>query len=379
MIPFNKQNIFGKELEYIKDAYNNKISGDGKYTKLCSKFMEDKFKINKVLLTTSGTHSLDMAALLIETKPGDEIIFPSFTFVSTVNAFVLRGAKPVFCEIREDNFNIDEEKIEKLITNKTKAIVPVHYAGVACEMGKIMDIAKKYNLYVIEDAAHAINAKYKNKFLGTIGHIGCFSFHETKNFSMGEGGAILINNVDFIERAEIIREKGTNRSKFFRGQIDKYTWVDEGSSYLPSDINAAVLWAQFNNFDEIQNKRISIYNRYFEAFKELENRGFMRLPIVNDFASNNAHMFYILLNDEEKRNELLNFMSRSGVNCTFHYIPLHTSDFYKNNYGNIRLPITENISGRILRLPLFFSLKEDEVNYIIDKVYEFFKREHSIH
>lgn len=373
MISFNKQNLFGKELEFIKDAYyNNKISGDGKYTKLCNKFMEEKFHAKRVLLTTSGTHSLDMAALLIGIKEGDEVIMPSYTFVSTVNAFVLRGAKPVFCDIREDNLNIDETKIESLITEKTKAIVPVHYAGVACEMDYIMDLSKKYNLYVIEDAAQGVNSKYKDKYLGTIGHIGCYSFHETKNYSMGEGGAIVINDERFIEDAEIIREKGTNRSKFFRGQVDKYTWVEVGSSYLPSDINAAVLYAQFQKFDEIQEKRYSIFNKYFNGLHDLQDKGLLRMPVINDFAKGNAHMFYILLNDSKTRDEMLKYMNSAGVNCVFHYIPLHSSDYYINKYGEISLPFTEDLSYRLLRLPLYFSLNDNEINEVIEKVHRFF-------
>lgn len=374
MIPFNRQNLFGKEFEYIKDAYDNKkISGDGKYTKLCDKFMEDKFSAKKVLLTTSGTHSLDMAAILAGIKPGDEVILPSFTFVSTANAFVLRGAKPVFCDIREDNLNIDETKIEALITDKTKAIAPVHYAGVACEMDTIMDIAKRHHLYVIEDAAHAVNAKYKGKYLGTIGDIGCFSFHETKNYSMGEGGAIILNNDKFIEEAEIVREKGTNRSKFFRGQVDKYTWVDIGSSYLPSDINAAILWAQFDHFDDIQNQRLHIFYKYGELLKDLSDKGYFRMPIINDFATANGHMFYILLNDGETRDKLLKFLNDSGVNAVFHYLPLHDSIFYKEHYGKLSLPVTESLSARLLRLPLFYTLKDEEIEYVSEKVHEFFK------
>lgn len=373
MIYFNKQNIFKNEFNYIKDAFENgKVSGDGKYTKFCNSFMEVKFNAKKVLLTTSGTHALDMAAMLIDINQGDEVIFPSFTFVSTVNAFVLRGAKPVFCDIREDNLNIDERKIEALINKNTKAIVPVHYAGVACDMDIIMEIAKKHNLYVIEDAAQGVNAKYKDKYLGTIGDIGCFSFHETKNYSMGEGGAIVLNDEKFIEDAEIIREKGTNRSKFFRGQIDKYTWVDIGSSYLPSDINAAILWSQFEYFDEIQNKRISIFNRYKEGLKSLEDKEVIRLPIINEFSSFNGHMFYILLKDEEERNELISFLNKNNIGAVFHYIPLHTADYYKNNFGQVSLPITEEYSSRLLRLPMFYSLSLHDIEYIINKIYEFF-------
>jgi len=337
--------------------------------------MEERFGARKVLLTASGSHALDMAAILIDLKPGDEVIMPSYTFVSTVNAVVLRGAKPVFCEIREDNLNIDENKIEALITDKTRAIFPVHYAGVACDMDKIMEIAKKYNLFVVEDAAQGVNAKYKGRYLGTIGHLGCYSFHETKNYSMGEGGALLVNDDRFIERAEIIREKGTNRSKFYRGEVDKYTWVDIGSSFLPSDINAAVLWNQLEHLDPIQKKRIQIYNTYYSGLRDLQDKGLLRLPIVNDFAEHNAHMFYILLNSEEVRDSLMGFLKENGVHSVFHYIPLHLSDFYVQNVGRLVLPITENLSGRLLRLPMYFSLQDEEIFQVIRLISTFLSRE----
>ena len=374
MIPFNKQNLFGKELDYIKDAFENgKVSGDGKYTKLCNKFMEDRFNSNKILLTTSGTHALEMAAILSEIKEGDEVIIPSYTFVSTANAFALRGAKIVYCDIREDNLNIDENKIEKLITEKTKAIVPVHYAGVACEMDKIMEIAKKYNLIVIEDAAQGVDAKYKDKYLGTIGDFGCYSFHETKNFSAGEGGAISINNPKYLERAEIIREKGTNRNQFFRGQVDKYTWVDIGSSYLPSDINAAVLYNQFENIEKINNKRKEIYDTYYNELKELEQEKKLRLPIINEFSTTNHHMFYILLNSEDERNNLMDFLKENDILSVFHYIPLHESKYSKKEFGEYKLPNTENLSRRLLRLPMFYSLEIEKVKYISKKIKEYFE------
>ncbi len=373
MIPFNKQNLFGKELEYIKDAYNNgKVSGDGKYTKMCSRFMEERFNSRKILLTTSGTHALELAALLADIKEGDEVILPSYTFVSTANAFVLRGAKLVYCDIREDNLNIDENKIEGLITEKTKAIVPVHYAGVACEMDKIMQIAKEYDLIIIEDAAQGVDAKYKDKYLGTIGDFGCYSFHETKNFSSGEGGAISINNEKYIKRAEIIREKGTNRSQFFRGEVDKYTWVDIGSSYLPSDINAAVLYNQFENMENINNKRKEIYNAYYNGLKDLQDQNKLRLPIINDFAKTNYHMFYIILNSEEERNNLMDYLKANGIHSVFHYIPLHESPYSREHFGNFSLPVTENLSRRLLRLPMYYSLKLEEVNYIIEKIFGYF-------
>ncbi len=374
MIPFNKQNLFGKELDYIRDAFENgKISGDGKYTKLCSEFMERKFGANKVLLTTSGTHALELAALLIDVKSGDEVIMPSYTFVSTANAFVLRGAKPVFCEIREDNLNMDEARIEQLINERTKAIVPVHYAGVACDMDKIMEIAEKYNIFVIEDAAQGVNAKYKGRYLGTIGHLGCYSFHETKNYSMGEGGAIVINDPRFKGRAEIIREKGTNRSRFLRGEVDKYTWVDIGSSYLPSDLNAAILWCQLEHMDEIQEKRKQIYNAYYDGLKELQDKGLLRLLIINDFAEPNYHMFYILLNTEEERDALMKYLKENGVHAVFHYIPLHTSEFYRNKYGSVSLPITENLSRRLLRLPIYYSIEANDIDRVIKYIWKWYR------
>jgi dTDP-4-amino-4,6-dideoxygalactose transaminase len=374
MIPFNRQNLFGKELEYIKDAYNSgKVSGDGKYTKMCSRFMEERFNSKKILLTTSGTHALELAALLADINEGDEVILPSYTFVSTANAFVLRGAKIVYCDIREDNLNIDENKIEGLITEKTKAISPVHYAGVACEMDTIMHIAKKHNLIVVEDAAQGVDAKYKDKYLGTIGDFGCYSFHETKNFSSGEGGAISINDEKYIKRAEIIREKGTNRSQFFRGEVDKYTWVDIGSSYLPSDINAAVLYNQFENMENINNKRKEIYNAYYNGLKDLQDQNKLRLPIINDFAKTNYHMFYIILNSEEERNGLMDYLKADGIHSVFHYIPLHESPYSREKFGNFSLPVTENLSRRLLRLPMYYSLKLEEVNYIVDKIQGYFK------
>jgi len=313
-----------------------------------------------------------MAALLINTQPGDEVIMPSYTFVSTVNAFVLRGAIPVFCDIREDNLNIDENLIESLITKKTKAIVPVHYAGVACEMDKIISIAQQNGIYVIEDAAQGVSAKYKGKHLGSIGDIGCFSFHETKNFSMGEGGAICLNKEEFFERAEILREKGTNRSKFFRGQVDKYTWVDIGSSYLPSDLLAAVLWCQFEHLNQIQDKRKEIFESYYNGLLELQDRQLLRLPIINRVSDSNYHMFYIILKTEDTRNNLMDYLKSKGVHVVFHYIPLHESDYYKRNYGRISLPKTEEMSRRLLRLPLFYSLEKGKIGTIIHNIFDYF-------
>ena len=374
MIPFNKQNLFGKELEYIKDAFENgKISGDGKYTKLCSQFMEERFNSKKILLTTSCTHALELAVLLADISEGDEVILPSYTFVSTANAFALRGAKLIYCDIREDNLNIDETKIEELITKKTKAIVPVHYAGVACEMDTIMEIAKRHDLIVIEDAAQGVDAMYKDRYLGTIGDFGCYSFHETKNFSSGEGGAISINDEKYVKRAEIIREKGTNRSQFFRGEVDKYTWVDIGSSYLPSDINAAVLYNQFENIEKINQKRKTIYERYYNGLAELQARGILRLPIVNDYARTNYHMFYIILNSEQERDGLMYYLKDNGINSVFHYIPLHESPYSRSRYGTFNLPVTEDLSGRLLRLPMYYSLRLEEVDYIVEEIYKYFR------
>jgi len=373
MIPFNKQNLFGKELEYIKDAFENgKISGDGKYTKLCSQFMEERFNSKKILLTTSCTHALELAVLLADIREGDEVILPSYTFVSTANAFALRGAKLIYCDIREDNLNIDETKIEELITKKTKAIVPVHYAGVACEMDTIMEIAKRHDLIVIEDAAQGVDAMYKDRYLGTIGDFGCYSFHETKNFSSGEGGAISINDEKYVKRAEIIREKGTNRSQFFRGEVDKYTWVDIGSSYLPSDINAAVLYSQFGNIEKINQKRKTIYERYYNGLAELQARGILRLPIVNDYAKTNYHMFYIILNSEQERDGLMYYLKDNGINSVFHYIPLHESPYSRSRYGTFNLPVTEDLSKRLLRLPIYYSLDLEEVDYIVGKIFSYF-------
>jgi len=373
MIPFNKQNLFGKELEYIKDAFENgKISGDGKYTKLCSQFMEERFNSKKILLTTSCTHALELAVLLADIREGDEVILPSYTFVSTANAFALRGAKLIYCDIREDNLNIDETKIEELITKKTKAIVPVHYAGVACEMDTIMEIAKRHDLIVIEDAAQGVDAMYKDRYLGTIGDFGCYSFHESKNFSSGEGGAISINDEKYVKRAEIIREKGTNRSQFFRGEVDKYTWVDIGSSYLPSDINAAVLYSQFENIEKINQKRKTIYERYYNGLAELQARGILRLPIVNDYAKTNYHMFYIILNSEQERDGLMYYLKDNGINSVFHYIPLHESPYSRSRYGTFNLPMTEDLSKRLLRLPIYYSLDLEEVDYIVGKIFSYF-------
>jgi dTDP-4-amino-4,6-dideoxygalactose transaminase len=359
----------GSELNYIRDAFEQgKICGDGKYTKLCTDFMQKRFSAKKILLTPSCTHALELAALLIDLKSGDEVIMPSYTFVSTATAFVLRGARPVFCDIRSDNLNIDEEQIEALITDRTRAIVPVHYGGVACEMDMIMEIADDHGLYVVEDAAQGVNSKYKGRYLGTIGHFGCYSFHETKNYSMGEGGAFVINDPHFAERAEIIREKGTDRSKFYRGEIDKYSWVDIGSSYLPSDISAAILWAQLEQLDAIQQKRRQIHTLYYDGLKGLEEEGALRLPIINGFAESNYHLFYLLMNSESERDELLAYLKERNVHAVFHYVPLHGSIFYRRMFGDISLPVTEDLSKRLLRLPMYYSLSDDEGREIVDLI-----------
>ena len=374
-IPFNKPPYIGKESEYVLDAVNKgHISGDGEYTKKCAKKLEEISGTKRALLTTSCTHATEMAALLSDIKPGDEVIMPSFTFVSTADAFVLRRATPVFVDIRPDTMNIDETLIEDAITSKTKAIVPVHYAGVGCEMDTIMDIARRHNLTVIEDAAQAIASTYKGKALGTFGDFGCYSFHETKNISMGEGGALLIQNEDLVEPAEIIREKGTNRAKFFRGQIDKYTWVNYGSSYLPSDMNAAYLWAQLENLDIIQKKRLSVWNRYREGLSELEKKEYIEFGVIPNECTNNAHMFYIKVRDLENRTDLLKFLTENGVQAVFHYVPLHSAPagrkFGRFN-GEDRYTTKE--SERLIRLPLFYSISDEEVEYTIEMLLKYFR------
>lgn len=375
MIPFNKPLFIGKETEYIKQAIsNNKICGDGEFTKKCNSWFQEKTKSKKVLLTTSCTHALEMAAILTDINEGDEVIAPSYTFVSTVNAFVLRGAKIVFVDIRPDTMNINEELIESAITERTKVIVPVHYAGVACEMDKIMDIAKRYNLYVVEDAAQGVMCTYKGKTLGSIGDFGCYSFHETKNYSSGEGGALLIKEVDNIERAEIIREKGTNRSKFWRGQIDKYTWVDLGSSYLPSELNAAYLYAQLEEAEEINNNRLKLWSLYNDLLQSLKEAGKIELPKIPKDCKHNAHMFYIKTMDIEERSRLINFLRESNISTVFHYVPLHTSPaglkFGRFHGKDIYTTIE---SERLLRLPMYYSLTENEVCYVVEKIKEFYK------
>ena len=374
MICFNVPPFTGKELEYMKDAIEaQKICGDGQFTKKCNQWIEEKTGTKKALLTTSCTHATELAALLADVKAGDEVIMPSFTFVSTADAFVLRGAVPVFVDIRPDTMNIDETKIEAAITEKTVGIVPVHYAGVACEMDTIMDIAKRHNLWVIEDAAQGVMSTYKGKALGAIGDFGCFSFHETKNYSMGEGGAILIQDEKYIEEAEILREKGTNRSKFFRGQIDKYTWVNYGSSYLPSDMNAGYLWAQLEMAEEINNKRLACWNRYYENLKELEEAGKITLPTIPEGCVHNAHMFYLKAKDLEERTAFIDFMKTKDILTVFHYIPLHSAPAglkFGRFHGEDQYTTKE--SERLVRLPMYYSLSLEEVDFISNAVKEFY-------
>lgn len=372
MIHFNKPFLIENEFRYIEDAINNQciLRGDGVYTKKCHSLLEEKLGCKKALLTHSCTAALEMAAILLDLKPGDEVIMPSYTFVSTANAFVLRGAVPVFVDIRPDTLNIDENLIEDAITPKTKAICCVHYAGVACEMDKILDIAHRHNLYVVEDAAQALGSFYKGKPLGTIGDMGCFSFHETKNVISGEGGAIIINNEKFIERAEIIREKGTNRSKFFRGQVDKYTWVDIGSSYLPSDMIAAFLYSQLENMDKINQKRIDIWNEYHEFFKQFED--VIKRPYCPEYCQHNAHMYYLLFKDLETRTMFIDFMKQNDVSTVFHYIPLHSSPAgqkYCRTYG--KMDVTNEISDTLVRLPMFYELDDESLKHIINSAKAF--------
>ena len=375
MINFNVPPFAPKAFDYMRQAVEaEKICGDGAFTKKVSEWIEGKTGTSKCLLTTSCTHATEMAALLIDTKPGDEIIMPSFTFVSTADAFVLRGGTPVFVDIRPDTMNIDETKIEDAITERTKAIVPVHYAGIACEMDTIMDIAKRHGLKVIEDAAQGIMADYKGKPLGSMGDFGCFSFHETKNFSMGEGGALLIRDPEMIEKAEIYREKGTNRSQFFRGQVDKYRWMDFGSSYLPSELNVAYLWAQLEMAEEITNARLKIYGMYREGLTELAERGYLELPVIPEGIKGNAHMFFVKAEDLEVRTKLIGYLKENGILSVFHYVPLHTAPAgqkYGRFHGEDRYTTKE--SDRLMRLPMYYGLKDDQVRYIIEKVREFFQ------
>ena len=374
-INFNVPPFTGREMIYIKQAVDaQKICGDGQFTAKCNKWIENKTGCEKALLTTSCTHATELAALLADIRPGDEVIMPSYTFVSTADAFVLRGATPVFVDIRPDTMNIDETLIEDAITERTRAIVPVHYAGVGCEMDVIMDIAGRHNLMVIEDAAQGIMSTYKGQALGAIGDMGCFSFHETKNFSMGEGGALLMKDSRFIEDAEIFREKGTDRSKFFRGQVDKYRWVNYGSSYLPSDMNAAYLWAQLELADEITKARMDRWNQYDALLRDLADKGLIEQPFVPDYCTHNAHMYYIKVRDLEQRSDFINFMKSKDVLTVFHYVPLHTAPAglkYGRFHGEDNFTTRE--SDRLVRLPMYYALIEDDVNYICECVHEYFE------
>ena len=379
MINFNVPPYTGKEVEYMKEAIENqKICGDGPFTKKCNEWIEKETGTEKCLLTTSCTHATEMAAFLADIKEGDEVILPSYTFVSTANAFVLRGAKAVFVDIRPDTMNIDEKLIEDAITERTRAIAPVHYAGVGCEMDEIMDIAKRHNLAVIEDAAQGIMATYKGKALGTFGEFGCFSFHETKNFSMGEGGALLIRDKENIEAAEILREKGTDRSKYYRGQVDKYRWQNYGSSYLPSDMNAAYLYAQLELAKEITQSRLERWEQYKELLTPLEKEGKIELPFIPEHCTHNAHMFYIKTKDMDERSRLIEYLKKKDILSVFHYIPLHSAPAgikYGRFHGEDKYTTKE--SERILRLPMFYKLTADEVEYITDQIKEFYKYEAS--
>lgn len=374
MIKFNVPPFIGDEITNIQKAIDSqKICGDGRFTKSCNIWMEERFNANKVLLTTSCTHALEMAAILADIKPGDEVIMPSYTFVSTADAFVQRGATIVFVDIRPDTMNIDENLIEDAITDKTKAIVVVHYAGVSCEMDTITDIAKRHNLFVVEDAAQGVMSTYKGKALGTIGDFGCYSFHETKNYSMGEGGAILIKDDKYIEKAEITREKGTNRNQFFRGQIDKYTWVDYGSSYLPSELNAAYLYAQLKNADKINENRLNSWNLYYDLLKPLADEGFIELPHIPEGCEHNAHMFYIKAKDLEERTKLIKFMKDNEISLAFHYIPLHSAPaglkFGRFHGEDV---YTTKESDRLVRLPMYYGLSTEEIQYVVKYIKKFY-------
>ena len=375
MISFNVPPVVGDELAYIQQAIaDHKISGDGAFTKKCHAWLEEQCGAEKALLTTSGTSALDMAMLLCDFHEGDEVILPSYTFSSTATSAVLAGARLVFVDIRPDTMNMDEKKIEEAITEKTKAVIVVHYAGVACEMGTIMAIAEKHHLKVIEDAAQGVMSTYRGKYLGTIGDFGCYSFHETKNYSMGEGGALIINLPEYVERAEILREKGTNRSKFFRGQVDKYTWVDIGDSYLPSELNAAYLLAQLQRAQEIYDDRMGTWQKYWEAFRPLAEQGKVEIPVIPSDCRHNAHMFYLKLADLEERTRFIEYMKGQGVQCVFHYIPLHSSPAGKK-YGRFHGEDvhTTKESERLVRLPMYYRMEQKDIDHVTEKVKEFFQ------
>lgn len=374
MIHFNVPPFTGKEFDYMREAVeNHKICGDGPFTKKCNAWMEQRFHANRVMLTTSGSSALDMAALLCGLQPGDEVILPSFTFSSTANSFVLAGAKLVFVDIRPDTMNLDETKIEAAITERTRVICVVHYAGVACEMDTIMDIARRHQLLVVEDAAQGVMSVYKGKALGTIGDFGCYSFHETKNYSMGEGGAIVINNPQYIERAEILREKGTNRTQFYRGQVAKYNWIDFGDSYLQSDLNAAYLWAQLEMADEINENRLKTWHTYYAAFKPLEEKGIITLPVIPEGCVHNAHMFYLKCRDLDTRQAYIRFMKENDILCVFHYVPLHSAPAgLKFGRFEGKDEYTTADSDRLVRLPMYYNIAPEDLHAVISKTLEFF-------
>jgi dTDP-4-amino-4,6-dideoxygalactose transaminase len=371
--PFNKPFLTGKEKDYIIQAVETgKISGDGKFTKLCHEFFEERYGFKKAMLTTSCTDALEMSAILLDFKPGEEVIIPSFTFVSTANAFAIRGIKIVFADSEAAGPNIDVSKIEELITPATKAIAIVHYAGIACDMEPLMKLTEKHGLHLIEDAAHSIDSFHKNKPLGTFGSLSAFSFHETKNVISGEGGMLVLNDSGLVNRAEIIREKGTNRSAFFRGEVDKYNWVDIGSSFLPSDIIAAFLYAQLENLDMIQKRRISIWEQYYEALNGLASDGFFTLPVIPEYAMNNGHMFYMICRSLSERQELIEYLKKNDILPTFHYQSLHKSPYFKDKHDGRELPNSDLFSERLLRLPLYYELSDDGVSFISSKIKEFF-------
>ena len=375
MIPFNKPFLTGKEAHYMYQAvYTGKLSGNGVFTKKCQNFFEEKYGFKKAIMTTSGTDALEMAAILCDVKRGDEVIVPSYTFVSSALAFVRQGARIIFADSCKDNPNIDADKIESLITPKTKVIVPVHYAGVACDMDKIMDIANRHNLFVVEDAAQAIDSYYKGKPLGGIGHFGCFSFHETKNVTAGgEGGLLVVNDERFIRRAEIIWEKGTNRAEFFRGMVNKYGWVDTGSSFLPSEINSAFLYAQLESLETIQARRKAIWNMYYEGLNDLAIKEFFSMPDIPEYATNNAHMFYLVCRSLEERTHLMQYLRKNDVLAVFHYLSLHKSEFYKSHYTNIpELPICDMYADCLVRLPMYYELTKEQVNAIVELIKKYY-------
>jgi len=375
MISFNKPYLTGKELGYIKQALQSRhVSGNGDFTKKCETFFEQRYKFRKCLLTTSCTDALEMASILVDIKPGDEVIAPSYTFVSTINPFVLRGAKIKFVDSSDESPNVDIAQLESFISEKTKAIIIVHYAGIAVDMDKIMDIANRHNIIVIEDAAHCIDSYYKGKPLGGIGHIGAFSFHETKNIISGEGGMLVINDERFVKRAEIVWEKGTNRAAFFRGEVNKYGWVDVGSSFLPSEATAAFLWAQIESLDKIQEKRKKLWESYNKGLKKLSKKGKIKLPLLPDYSTNNAHMYYIICGSLDERTELVKHLKENNVQSVFHYLSLHKSPYYTDKYEGADLPYTDKYSDCLLRLPMYYELKTGEVKFVCEKINEFYEK-----